>query len=51
MVAAPPQATCALLTRAVARTARSQLRRFTLLTRRYDTLTDYGAAQGVRFEF
>ena len=51
MVAAPPQATCALLTRALARTARSQLRRYTLLTRRYDTLTDYGAAQGVRFEF
>jgi predicted secreted Zn-dependent protease len=51
MVAVPSQATCALLTRALARTARSQLRRYTLLTRRYDTQTDYGAAQGVRFEF
>lgn len=51
MVAVPPQATCALLTGELARAARGQLRRFTRLTRRYDALTDYGAAQGVRFEF
>ncbi len=51
MLAVPPQETCALLARALQRAAQGQLRRYTRLTRRYDALTDYGATQGVRFDF